>query len=340
MSTDVVVASTTDTQESINIAAGLPAEGVIEVAPKTGEEQPKDGEVQTDPAKKTESVSEADKKESKEASKETKEDDDPEKKNGVQKRIDRLTSRVYDAEGEKDRLTQENSDLKAKLSQLDKATKAESVAEPGKLIRPKESDFTNHDDYIEALTVFNTKKTLAEQKVADAKAAETAYTTQVHKQYEEGAKKAMADHEDFEEVLTQNIEIPNAVRVAIVSMRGAGAEIAYQLGKDPALCTELLRIAKEEGDILAVMEFGRHFGGKKVEASVAAVTESIKAEEAAEKAKTNDKETPKPKPVSSAPAPVTPVAAHATTSSVSIDELPYNQYREVRNRQEAARRRR
>lgn len=329
MNPDVVVASTTDSQEDINVAAGLPAEGVLE--PKTEEAKPKVTEPEKAPETKTEPGSEPDKVEKpKETVTEKKEETAEERagKNGVQKRIDKLTARNYAVEEENEVLKRDRETLKERLDRLEKGTKDVPQERATGLVKPLEKDFANHDEYLEALTSYTAKKAIADDRAATAQSEADSRALATFTAYNKAASVARGKYEDFDEVVGTDTPIPVAIQVAIVGMKAKGPEVAYQLAKDPAFCEELIQIANEDGDAAAVVELGRRFGvlvrGKAPEAEKT-VTEAPPK---------------KPTPVSKAPEPIKPVTSHATTSPVSLDELPYDQYRRIRNDADKARRRR
>lgn len=331
MSPDVVVASTTDSQEDINAAAGLPAEGVVE--PKTEEAKPTVTEPEKGAEAKTEPEPEPGKKEEKkQAVTERKEETVEEKagKNGVQKRIDKLTARNYAVEEENEVLKRDRETLKERLGLLEKGTKDVPQERAVGLARPQEKDFSNHDEYIEALTDYKAKKAIADDKAAEAQADTDSRALATYTAYNKAASVARGRYEDFDEVVGTETPIPVSVQVAIIGMRDKGPEVAYQLAKDPEFCAELTQIAQEEGDAAAVVELGHRFG----------ILVRGKAQEATPEKKTVTETPPKPKPVSKAPEPIKPVTSHATTTSVPLDELPYDQYRRIRNDSDKARRRR
>jgi len=143
--------------------------------------------------------------------------------------------------------------------------------------------------------------------------------------YNERVDEFKAAHEDWGEVVGQNIDIPQGVQLAILEMEN-GPDVAYFLGLHPQVCRDLNAMSQPR----AIVEIARI---------------SAKLEGPAEKQENENqrgqKSGPDQVPVTSrAPAPIKPLSGHATKSTVSLDQLDYAEYRKVRDKQEKERFRR
>ncbi len=312
---DISVASTTDTQEQVNVAAGLPAEAKPEV--------------EATPEVKTEEQAEKKKEEGKEEKPEGEEQkvkpeegkETPTKgKGGFQKRIDKLTKRNYDLEEKLEHQSQQVEMLMQRLEGKSPSSgpSVEAVAE-----KPTPEKFDTYEAYVEALADWK-----ADQKVSAALKQEreqSARQTEEHRQREvfDAHNKRMVEaaerYEDFEEVVGQDIQIPEAVKLAAIESEN-GADIVYYLGKHPEVCERL----RQMSPVAAAVETGR---------ISAALTANAEPEG-------QSAETVPQKPASKAPAPIKPVGGSARTSSVPLDQLDYRDFRKLRDQQEKDRFRR
>lgn len=172
---------------------------------------------------------------------EEKEEVVPEKKKGggFQKRIDKLTKRIYELEGEIE---------KRAASGPEKAAK-----EPESAKKPKMEDFDDLESYVNALTEFNTEQKVSELKAKEAKESEDAEIREVYDSYNKRVAEFSAEHDDFEEVVgREDVKIPQAVQLAVVEMEN-GPEVAYFLANNLDVCKAL----GEMRPIRAVVEIGK-----------------------------------------------------------------------------------
>lgn len=287
---EVIVASTTDTQADINAAAGADIEE--QEKPVEGEE-PEEGEKKPEP--------------------------DANKKAVAEKRIARLTR-----EGkQKDAAFAELSARMAKLENGGQApVKPQAVEtkadEPSP--KPKPDQFADYEEYTEALADWKFDQRIAKMETAakaeeDKKAVEAARTNVVNA-WNESVKEAMERYDDFEEIVNRNAQIPEVVGSAIVE--GGMTDVAYFLGQNPAMCKELMKMTP----IQALVKLGE-------------IQHELAPMEA-----TSTEGAPAPKIKTRAGEPIRPVAGHSTKSTVPVDELPYSEYRKIRDRQEKERFRR
>ena len=184
--------------------------------------------------------------------------------------------------------------------------KAEGIREAAKAIPPpKQDDYNDFDQYQAALTAYHSVLMLddrqAKELEEEAKASFTKSQDIKRQQAEEGARnwseqiaEAKTRYTDFEKVALSDAPINEALAAQIVESDVA-ADIAYHIGKNPdvgrALCG------------MGAVDMARALG--RLEAQLSA---------------------PKPKTVSTAPDPITPVRGKATASKDPGDMTP-SEYR-------------
>jgi hypothetical protein len=306
---EITVASTTDAQNAIDQAAGLQV--------KEAEVQPKEGE-------------EPEQLEAEQAEKKP--------KSAFQKRIDKLVR-------ERGEATKEVEELKARLLKLEQGTNGHKAEEPPKKEeqsavpqtppKPEQKDFQTYEEWIEALSDWKVDRKLEAQRAAtkaeqDKQAAETAQK-QALSAYEERLNEARERYEDFDDVAFRKIDLYEGV-AAIIRDHPNGADLQYYLGRNPKVAKELMEVPVH----VAMARAG-------------AIAEQLgRTEEQEPTSERIEKEAAEEKPnaftprraQSAAPAPIRPVGGSATKSSVPIDELPYGEFRKLRDQQEKARYRR
>lgn len=306
---ELTVASTTDTQQEINKAAGITAKAEEVERPAPPPEEP-----QRD-------------------SDEQPEQEQPERKPGesksaYQKRIDTLTRRIAELEKQIHRVPEPQTvqaqpepvpsaaDLLGSyatwLDSFDPQDWLNKWAEknPNK---PWERGLLALNDYQDG------KRTeFKQQAAAQAEAAEKANSNQqaFNKRIEVAKKK----YEDWDEVMSVDTPIYNGV-MKVISKLDNGPDVAYFLQTHRDVVDELNAMDEE----LAMAEVGSisKLLGPKEE------TEPTSAPEPVE-----HRASPTPRrAVSAAPLPISPVGGSATKSSVNADELPYQEYKRVREKQ-------
>jgi hypothetical protein len=322
----VTVASTTDSEEDVKVAAGLPVEGdePEEVATSEGDETPAEAESEpvepADDKSKSAAASEA-AEEEEEAEPEPKE---PKASSKVQKRIDKLTEEKYE-------LRDQNRELKERLDRLEALVqKAEPVKAQPEDAKPTRAQFKTDDEYFESLGRWSARDEARKNQQAESQRASNEELAVIFGNYNEATRVFKAENPDFDEVLGDtNLMIPIAVQNAIISYEQDGPALAYYLAKNPETANRLRGML----DTRAVAELG------KIHAKLFPETEE--AEEAqAEERKPVAVKPPAKKPVKAAAAPIRPNRAAGTNSTVNLEELPYADYRRVRDQQERGRIRR
>lgn len=225
---------------------------------------------------------------------ETDEESEPRSKGkgGFQRRIDKLTE-------EKRNLARQIEELRTAKSE----PKTEPKTEPSKsALKPEQ--FPTYEDYIDARI---------EEKRKDWQAAESQRLAAEHiknvwETYQSRTKEFAAEHDDFNEVVKDQ-QIPNSVGMTIIKLKN-GPAVAYYLGQNPDVCQELTELAETEGDEVAIAELG-------------VISRSLMPKE----------ETPvrsKEKQESKLPEPIKPVGARSSKSTVSLADMPYDDYKKAR----------
>ncbi len=325
MSKDITIASTTDTQEEVNLAAGI-------IPAKTEETPPP--EVALEGEERTEVQSEAEGDKAKiEAEPETaqpqKTEADKDKgKGGFTKRIDILTKRNAILEERLTALMDRQEELMDTLRAnppkegAGKTTLAAPVTgwEANLPPKPTPDQFLSkgqtYEDYLEALTDWKiqVKDIQAEAvRTAESRKTEEARAAEIFADHNRRMNEAAERYDDFNEVMAQQIPIPRGVGLAIIELEN-GPDVAYYLGKNLNICEELMGMS----ELAAIAEIG-------------ALAASLLVSGA-------NGESPSKAPVSSsAPAPIKPGGGASTKSSVPLDETDYQTYRRVRAEQEKSR---
>lgn len=217
-----------------------------------------------------------------------------------------------------DRLIKQNATLEAQLEAARKTAPAKEEAAPEVKGRPKQSDFTNNDEYIEALVDWTADQKLAKAKETEACAAEAAEQKEKFDAYNRRVAEAKSVHEDFAEVVGQDLTIPVGVQLAVVEMDN-GPEVAYFLGSNPELCEELMKMSSFK----AIAEVW------KISEKLGADPESHEEEEAEKKPSAKAKV--EEKPARKAPEPIKPVGNGKTRSAVPLNEMSMADYKRARS---------
>lgn len=170
---------------------------------------------------------------------------------GVQKRFNEMTAKnsalKEDAAYWQGRA--EAAEAKGKPDQAEVKTAEEPVAK--KELDP--DDFESHEDYTAALVKQGVDEGLAAKEKKDSEKATAKTETEktekaAQRTYEQGLK-ATEKYEDFGEVVTQdnpNLNLLPQNTAQMVLDSEFGADLAYQIGKDPELATRLSKMTKEQ----------------------------------------------------------------------------------------------
>jgi hypothetical protein len=180
----------------------------------------------------------------------------------------------------------------------------------GAKAKPDQSDFDSYEEFQEALvewkvgeqlTVHTERLASIEQESAQKRAHEQAVAA-----HSERIDAFRADHSDFDAVIDKAKDLPmtRPMQDSVLNSE-AGPAIMYHLSRNPEECD---RIASMH-PLQAIKEIG------KIEARL----------EGAQTGPSSPAE-----PVTRAPRPIKPVGGGATASTVSIDKLPYQEFKRAR----------
>ena len=229
---DLIIASTTDTQEQVNAAAGIemPEQETQETEePVAPPSEALETEPETEPAPDTGAT---------------------EKKPGkgrFSKRIDELTRERYEAQAEAARLREQ-------LENLQRQAKPEPTKLAAPEGKPQRNAYTSDEDWVEALTAWKARSLIEEDRRVEAERTRQERERQTYTTYVEKADQFLDEHPDFNQVVAGirvSEDIAGGVQAAIVG-RPNGPEVAYYLGTHPELCQELSEMTAAD----AVAEIG------------------------------------------------------------------------------------
>lgn len=238
----ITITSTSDSKEVVaaamaDLASTKPVEEVKEPAKEPAIK------AAGEPEEEVEELDASDAEEDEEEIKEEK----PKKKGGFQKRIDKLSKKVADAERDLEYWRQEA--LRGKAQPQPEAPKPQVDLSK----RPKADDFNTADEYTEALIDWKADQKLAAKEQADrAKAAQTEVQSKIQK-HQERVKEFAKQTDDWEELI-ESVKVPMSLTVqeAIIDSEH-GPEIMYELAKD----TEELKRIGTLSPIAAAKAIGR-----------------------------------------------------------------------------------
>lgn len=320
---EITVASTTDTQEAVQQAAGLEPEAAqYDAAAEESHNQSETPPVSKETTDQheasetggTETAAESEPAEEGEARPQAPGERSQQTRKGrVQKRIDTLTRRLYEQQEELDA-------LRERVSRPETNSNAQQRPHPDAK-KPAIGDYPSYEEYIEAVADWRSGQRFQQQKQTELVQAEQERTREVFDTYNDAAQAARVKYEDFEEVVgRKDLKIPQAAQAAIIEAGTLGPDIAYYLGKHPEMCYELA----EMSPVRAVAAIGQ------IEATLQGTAKAPGHRPQA---------TGKPKTITSAPAPITPVSGSSRRTMTSMDELPYRDYKRLRDQEERAQRR-
>jgi hypothetical protein len=219
----------------------------------------------------------------------------PKAKGGFQKRIDNLVKH--------------NATLENELEQLRTAAKGAPKEEvktaPVVEGEPQRDKFNSESDYVRALTRWEVKQEIKKQAEADAKADFEANEHKIVTTYNERVSEAKSRYEDWNDVVSQEVNIPSAVGRTILLMKN-GPDVAYYLGSNAEAREELLSLDPLEA-VGRAWEISKELSTKE-DSDESDDVEVVEEEKPA-------------KLVSKAPPPIKPVGTgSATRSTVPLDK--------------------
>lgn len=205
---------------------------------------------------------------------------------------------------ERDRLRQDAREAEDKLARSqERLTKAEEAGK--KNIKPKESDFEDHQEYLVALGAFHAARAMDERSVQDAKDEADASAARVDELRQQAQTEAATNwqmqveeargrYKDFDAVISAP-DLPITPDMAfMMASSERGADVAYHLGTHPAEAAQIAQMPPIE----QAMALGR------LEAQVVL---------------------PKPKTQSDAPDPINTVKGRAPANK-SPESMSYSDY--------------
>jgi len=239
----------------------------------------------------------------------------PKRKGGFQRKIDRLHSRLSDKDREIESLRSQLPERKSEPGDEAPVPKVEEAA-----ATPKQDDFEEFEDYLEALVDFKAEAKLKERDAKD----EASRSRTIREKSEDTFKQRASDFaevtEDYDEVIKSCFEQINPPSPTVDSLLIAsenGPALIYELAKDPEYFEKLNGMTP----LAAAMELGRF-------ESKLNPTEPKPVEEKVRKTK--------------APKPVTPVGSkgsHSHKSSYDAEGMSQKEYEATRDKEEQRRRR-
>ena len=235
MSGDVTVASTTDSQEAVDAAANYgivtaqpaaaPAEETVETPSSDAEEA--ETVARSEPAREEEPEEE-------EPSEPAEEEEEPEQeamgktRRKLLRTVSRLNRERYDL---KERLEIAEEKLR-RFDERGSKEPAPAAAPPG---RPDKDKYANVDDYVQDMV----KWTLEERARLDTQQKIEQYKQEAFANYNRELENARDTYSDFDDVLRQEMTIPELARDVMFEMDN-GPEVAYYLGTHPETVGKLL----------------------------------------------------------------------------------------------------
>ena len=159
---------------------------------------------------------------------------------GVQKRIDAITKKRYDAQREADTLREENTSLRKAAEEKEEAIEAAK--------KPNLDDFDDDESYQDAMVDYKVKQALTakdnDQKEASQKEREQRQKWDAedrHARLQEGLARVAGKYDDFDKVISK-VKVTPAMEDVITELPNAG-EVAYFLGKDLPLVDEIAEMS-------------------------------------------------------------------------------------------------
>lgn len=271
------------------------AEGVLTVPEKPIPQADGDGGEETEEAKEAVEAKDG-------------EAEKPKSKGGFQKRIDRLIKHSATLEEQLVAANKRAQDLEAKSGKVEEKPVMKLDGEP------QRENFESEVAYVKALTRWEVKQEMKEQREAEAREEQEAKEKEFVANYNKKAIEAQSKYEDWKEVMSQDVAIPSIVGDAIVHTIKNGPDVAYFLGKHPEVITEMLAAHPLEAVAMAV----------KISERLAGVKSEEKADDDTEVSAEPEK------PARKAPAPIKPDIGGTTRSSVPLDKMSMNQYKKAR----------
>jgi hypothetical protein len=211
------------------------------------------------------------------------------------------------------RLNSQNLTLQERLEEAEKKLReggTKPSAEPASAAKPNPKDFRDYEDYVEALADWKIKQRDNER----AQAAQNEYIKSIFDDYNQQVETARETHDDFDEVVGTAAQVPMIAINAMYEMDN-GAEVAYFLGQHADVRAELLEWNQP----------GFRGGVRKMLARLDAISEQLGKSQPSSR---SNGSSGKPRPATTAPAPIRPVgSASSTRSTANPGEMSYADYK-------------
>lgn len=313
---DVVLASTTETQEELDHGVNHPREHF---------DPDKVKKVAGDDTKKVASESSADSatvQQSKAGDKSEEENDDiPDEQlpKGVQKRINKLTARAKTAE-------ETAEDLRKRLDAG--AEKKEPIKEPAAATakasvdpEPERSAFGTQDEWLKEHNKWSAREALRSERAAESVKEEDARIQATYDQHLERQNTFREEHPDYDKSIRDcPVPMSEAMAVALIESEN-GPAVMYHLAKNQPELEKIVKMSR----VRQAMEIGR------ISSSLLSPSGSA--------SKTDASSTPRLEPIRTVPAPIRTVNSGSTKQAVtSLSEMSTDDFIAERNKQTQKRR--
>lgn len=311
----ILIESTTDTPEQVQVAMGDVAQGKEVEASETEQSEPVETTEESETSE-TQDVKEDESEE--EVAKEGDEDEDDaaeegeksKKRNGFKRRVDKLNKRI--AEREREVEYWRNIALKAK-SQEPQQEKPQAPKQIDTSKKPNPDDFETHEEFIEALTDWVEQKLKEHQSRMEAESIQSE-RRQMLEAHKARVKEFAAKHEDFDEVMEDVADVPvGPALYEIVVASEVGPQVLYEL-------------AKNRSELERINSMPAHLVGLEVGKLIATISSS--------------ETKPKKKQTTKAPKPLSTVGGKSTGSvakSIYDPNISFKEYERLRAEQERRR---
>ena len=181
--------------------------------------------------------------------------------------------------------------------------------------RPNQDDFETYEAFSEAMVDWKVDQRMGEFQAQEHERIERAQEQRAREEivarHQARIDTFRSSHDDFDAVFEQgrNLPVTPPMRDAVLNSE-AGPALMYHLCSNPDECDRIANMHP----MAAIKEMG------KLEAQIEAASQTGPSSSA--------------RPVTQAPPPIQPVGGGATTSTTPLDQLPYQEFKRIRNEQE------
>lgn len=204
----ITVASTTDTMEDVNSAAGI--ESTEEQKPQTEKPEKQEAKAEIVPPKPS--------------------------KSSAQRRFDALTREIHELKAKLEAKEAPAAQVEADAAPVQELPNKPTFAE-------FQAQGKTYDDYIEALTDWKLEQREAAKAQEEAQRAENERIQATIAEWNDHANAARRKYDDFDETLSDQVPIYQGVLNALVELEN-GPEVAYWLGKNRDQAQELMKLTE------------------------------------------------------------------------------------------------